>query len=298
MSVMENMTAADVADLAHAYLTSPDEHFGKPSAEVARYATPSTLAGRREAFRQVYEAVVGRIGEPTLHGGSADGPSVRWRSEERLLLLEGTRSTVRLSVHVTDELEGEEHRSFKWGGAWSASEPHDFDMLPYIWQLDREGPGTAPSYWPGGRLAACWEHLEDALRLMLTAWAEQLPVQVPGDWASFSFLVKPDGRRRLLVSLQDDELFLRIDDRAAEDTPERAAEMTERGWQRRTAYDWEATFARPDEKTAATAARMIVAEVRARGAQEVKDLEPYDVGCNDHGIFTLPGLGVGRDGDW
>ncbi|MFI6641076.1 hypothetical protein [Streptomyces sp. NPDC050504] len=295
---MENMTAADVAELAHTYFTSPEAHFGKPPAEVARYGNMGTLPDRRETFRRVYEAVVGRIGEPTLLGGSADGPSVRWRSDERLVLLAADGFAVRLSVHVTDELEGEENRTFKWGGAWSANEPHDFDMLPYIWQLDREGPGTAPSFWPGGRLAACWEHLEEALRLMLAAWAEQIPVQVPGDWASFSLLVKPDGRRRLLVSLQDDELFLRIDDRTGEDTPERAAEMKERGWQVRTAYDWEATFPEPDEKTAAAAARLIVAEVRARGAQEVKDLEPYDVSCNDHGIFTLPGLGVGRDGDW
>ncbi|MFD0430520.1 hypothetical protein ACFQ60_33200 [Streptomyces zhihengii] len=109
------------------------------------------LAARREALWDVYAAIVARLGEPTLYGGSSHGPSVRWRDSRRTVLLSGDRDTVGLSVHDTAALEGEEDRTFAWSGAWRADDPLGTGELPYLWRLDRGGPGESP---PAARAAA------------------------------------------------------------------------------------------------------------------------------------------------
>lgn len=60
---------------------------------------------------------------------------------------------------------------------------HRLGDLPYTWQLDRKGPGQAPGWtYNGMQVADNWEHAQSALELMLASWAEQIPVQAPGDW--------------------------------------------------------------------------------------------------------------------
>ncbi|GAA2225526.1 hypothetical protein GCM10010232_08400 [Streptomyces amakusaensis] len=253
----------------------------------------ASLRERRESFREVYGAIVARIGEPTLYGGSAHGPNVRWRDARRIVLLSGDCHRARLSVHDTEGMEADELRTFAWGGAWAADEPHDFDLLPYIWQLDRSGPGERPTEHTGGRTASSLEHFASALELMLGAWIEQLPVQVGGDWAGFSLTSDADRGRRIQLSYAlADGLHVSVDDRDGEDTPERDRLMRSRGWHSRDRGWWQAEFPDPDRPEAAEAARLAIAELRARGTLEPKDLRARDVSCKDRGELLLPGLGI------
>jgi hypothetical protein len=236
---------------------------------------------------------VARIGEPTLYGGSAEGPNVRWRDGSRLVLLAGSRNRAQLSVHSTDALEHEERRTFEYGGAWSADEPHDFNFLPYAWQLDRSGPGERPIERPGGRMASSLEHFESALELLLAAWVEQLPVQVGEDWASFCVTSGADRGRQLLVSFSlADGLHVSIDDRDGEDSPERAQLMRSRGWQFRDRGWWQTDFEDPERAEVSAVARLAVRELRARGSKEPEELRARDVSCKDRGELWLPGLGI------
>ncbi|MFE7774655.1 hypothetical protein ACFU5O_12250 [Streptomyces sp. NPDC057445] len=283
----------EAAWLGRQLYDAPEEHFGRPPVTVVSYGPGAGRMERREAFREVYDAIVARIGEPTLYGGSAQGPSIRWRDDRRLVLLSGDRFGARLSVHRPEALEAEEYRSFEWSGAGSAAEPHDFDLLPYVWQLYRGGTGERPVTRPGARLAGCWEHLETGLELMLAAWAEQLPVQVPGDWAGFMILSRRDRGRHVVVSYSPGEgLGVAVDDRDAEQGPERERQMMMRGWQTSDRGWWQSAFLEADEGSAAAAARLTVAELRARGAVSPEELEARDVSVNDRGELWLPGLGI------
>ncbi|MFF8954388.1 hypothetical protein [Streptomyces sp. NPDC014894] len=272
---------------------APSATAGHGSLPVLSHAPGAPLRERRESFRRVYEAVVARIGEPTLYGGSAHGPSVRWRDARRIVLLAGDLHRARLSVHDTDALEAAEARTFDWGGAWSADEPHDFDLLPYLWQLDRSGPGERPAERVGGRTASSLEHFASALELMLAAWVEQLPVQAGGDWAGFSLTSAADRGRRLQISYAlADGLHVSVDDRDGADTPERAALMRSRGWHSRDRGWWQAEFPDPERPETAEAARLALAELRARGTTGPKELRARDVSCKDRGELLLPGLGI------
>lgn len=300
MSDMENtgtnqpmLSLGDAAEFALAFHDAPDLYFGSEPVQVLAYEPGASLRERREAFRQVYGAIVARIGEPTLYGGSAEGPNVRWRDCRRVVLLAGSYHRVQLSVHRTDALEDDERRSFEWGGAWSASEPHDFDLLPYTWQLDRSGPGERPIELPGGRLASCLEHFQSALELLLAAWVEQLAVQVGDDWASFSVYSSADRGRQLLISYAlADGLHISVDDRDGEDGPERAQLMHSRGWQSRDRGWWQTDFPEPDRQEAAEVARLAITELRARGTREPDELRARDASCKDRGELWLPGLGI------
>ncbi|MFF7859396.1 hypothetical protein [Streptomyces sp. NPDC007904] len=66
----------DAADLAEGLLTSDGAELDRPFT-ILMHKEGSGLVERREALRPVYEAIVARIGRPTLLGGTAHGPSVR-----------------------------------------------------------------------------------------------------------------------------------------------------------------------------------------------------------------------------
>ncbi|NUK04378.1 hypothetical protein [Streptomyces lunaelactis] len=289
-----NLTPGDAAEFALMLHDAPDAHFGRHPVPVLAYEPGASLSSRREAFRVVYDAIVGRIGEPTLYGGSAEGPNVRWRDGRRLVMLAGDRHRAQLSVHGTDAFESEERRTFEWGGdAWSADEPHDVGFLPYAWQLDRSGPGERPTERPGCRQASSLEHFENGLELLLAAWVEQLPVQVGEDWASFSLTSAADRGRQLLISFAlADGLHVSVDDRDGEDTPERELLMRSRGWHSRDRGWWQADFSRPERDDVAEVARLTVTELRARGTKEPEELRARDASCKDRGELWLPGLGI------
>jgi hypothetical protein len=282
--------AAEFARMLH---DVPDAYFGRRALQVLAYDPGASLTERRESFRAVYDAIVARIGQPTLYGGSAAGPNVRWRDGRRLVLLAGNRRRAELSVHGTDALEEAERRTFEWGGAWSVDEPYDFDLLPYIWQLDRSGPGERPIELPGARHVSSLEHFQSALEMLLTAWVEQLSVQVGDDWASFSVTSSADRGRQLLISYAlEDGLHVSVDDRDGEDSPERAQLMRARGWHSRDRGWWQTDFPAPERAEVATVARLAVTELRARGTKKPEELRARDVSCKDRGELWLPGLGI------
>lgn len=287
------LTPADAAEFARMLHDAPGPHLGRAPVPVLVHGPGAPLAERREAFRGVYEAITGRIGQPTLYGGSSQGPSVRWRDSHRLVLLAGDHRQVGLSVHETEALEDEEQRAFEWGGAWSGDEPHGLGFLPYVWQLDRSGPGERPLARPGGRLAPTLEHFGTGLELLLAAWVEQLPVQVGTDWASFCVTSSADRGRRILLSYSiEDGLYASVDDRDGEDGEQRAGLMRARGWQSRDRGWWQTEFAEPEREHAAALAHLVVAELRARGTTEPEELRARDVSCKDRGEMWLPGLGI------
>ncbi|TLQ43593.1 hypothetical protein [Streptomyces marianii] len=292
-SAAETAVIAEIAEIAEHLHGSPREHLGGPPVAIVHHRPEATRLERREAFREVYGPIVATIGEPTLYGGSAWGPSVRWRDEGRLVLLSGDRFRVTLSVHRPEELERGEHHCFTWGGARSAGEPHDFDLLPYSWQLYRGGPGEWPGERPDHRLAGDWEQWESALELLLAAWAEQLPVQVPGDWAGITVVADRDPGRDLVVSYSPGEgLEVAIDDRDAPQGPERDRLMRECGWHGHDRGWWHSAFPEADERSAAAAARLAISELRSRGAAGPQELAAREAGVDDRGELWLPGLGI------
>ncbi|QIP88199.1 hypothetical protein GLX30_33975 [Streptomyces sp. Tu 2975] len=199
-----------------------------------------------------------------------------------------------LEVHDTEELEEEEHRTFKWGGPWSADEPSDFRHLPYLWQLDSGGPGRAPDVYPGGRLAPSPDHLHDALTALLGSLVEHLPPQVGLDWTGF--VISQNGRDSVRLGF-DPKQGLRAfrADRAEEDSAEKAAAMREIGWQRRERWQWSAGFPEVTEESAGRAARLVAAQLRTDGVRNPgEECALRDVSCNDMGTLSLYGAGVGR----
>ncbi|MGP3972651.1 hypothetical protein ACTWQF_01210 [Streptomyces sp. 8N114] len=259
------------------------------------HAPDASLVERRAAFGELFDAVVGGIGQPTVHGGAADGPDVRWRTTERLLLLRGNSRHIWLERHNTQEQEDIEHRTFKWGGAWTADETPDFAQLPYLWQLDRQGPGDNPQTWPGWRLAMSVERLRESLESLLAAWIEQLPAQVGPDWAGFQIVNRRASGRELSVGFEVDCGLWLYTEADQPESEESATAMRERGWQEREGFRWRADFPEPTRQAAADAARLIAAELTAQGAKiPENDLSVRDVSCFDSGMFDLFGLGIGR----
>jgi len=287
------LTPADAAEFARMLHDAPGPHLGRAPVPVLVHEPGTTPAGRRGALQVVYDAIVARIGEPTLYGGSAAGPSVRWRDSHRILLLGGDAQQAGLSVHDTLTLEGEERRAFEWRGPWSGGQPYDQAFLPYVWQLDRSGPGERPTAGPGSRLAADLAQFQYGLELLLGAWVEQLAVQVGTDWASFCLTSSADRGRQLLVSYSlEDGLHASIDDRDGENNEDRARMMLARGWQSRDRGWWQTDFVDPGRDCAAGLAALVVTELYARGTRAPEELRARDVSCKDRGELWLPGLGI------
>lgn len=281
------------ADLARALFDTPGEFIGRAPVPVLSFEPGSPLRRRRECFGEVYGAIVARLGEPTLYGGSACGPDVRWRDGGRTVLLNGTGHWALLSVHDTALLEAAERRSFSWGGAWTITEPHDVDLLPYLWRLDRGGPGERPAEHPSARPMPGLDHFESALALLLGAWIEQLPVQVGDDWAHFTLTSAADRGRRLQVSYGiEDGLVVSVDDRDGPCSPEHERLMRSRGWHSHDRGWWQAEFPDPDLADAAEGARIVLTELRARGTVSPDQLRARDITCRDRGELLLPGLGI------
>ncbi|MBM9619191.1 hypothetical protein JE024_10725 [Streptomyces zhihengii] len=284
---------ADAAEYARALHDTPGPYLGRAPAAVLVHEPGAGLAARREALWDVYAAIVARLGEPTLYGGSSHGPSVRWRDSRRTVLLSGDRDTVGLSVHDTAALEGEEDRTFAWSGAWRADDPLGTGELPYLWRLDRGGPGESPAGRPRCRAATTLDDFRARLGMLLAAWVEQLPVQVGTDWASFRLTSAADRGRQLLVSYSiEDGLHASVDDRDGPDGEDRARTMHARGWQYRDRGWWQTEFTAPDRAEATALADLVVAELWARGTLDPESLRARDVSCKDRGEMWLPGLGI------
>ncbi|GAA2418297.1 hypothetical protein ACFPFX_04970 [Streptomyces mauvecolor] len=153
------------------------------------FATAPALEQRRDVFGEIFRAVCGVIGEPTILGGGPNGPDVRWRNagpRARVLRLRADTRNIWIETGLAEELEDEELTTFEHGGFGGSSGPSDFPHLPYTWQLIHLGPGDTAEYLPGGRLASTLPHLQEALKTLVKVWIEQLPIQQPGKKATFT----------------------------------------------------------------------------------------------------------------
>ncbi|MFD4764456.1 hypothetical protein ACFWOJ_38330 [Streptomyces sp. NPDC058439] len=275
----------EAADLAESLLTHDDAELDRPFT-ILTHEEASGLVERREALRPVYEAMVARIGQPTLLGGTTHGPSVRWSNCERTLLLSGDHGAATLSAH--------EAKSFAQDEFWS----FDSGRLPYTWQLDRQGPGRDHGWTFNGHSAADdWAAAEERLSGMLASWAEHMPVQAPGDWVGFKLWASRDWGRTMIVSFNPSdtnrELRLAIEDRDHEQTPERAAEMRDRGWQYVDEHRWWRTMLPETDPTAAAVlARVVITDLRVRGTTCPDDVTAWDISAGDDGNLWVPGIGV------
>ncbi|MGW0711015.1 hypothetical protein ACWD4G_34525 [Streptomyces sp. NPDC002643] len=288
-------SAIRAADTAEALFNGPlSNGVEAEPATVLTYPGGADRIARREAFRPVYEAIVARIGAPTLLGGATRGPSVRWCTRERVLLLSGDHTHVELKLHDADRFDQDEWSAFDRTDLGRKGEPHGFDRLPYIWQLDRKGPGFASSWTYNGVIVASgWDHATTGLELMLAAWVEQIPVQAPGDWIGFNLWTARDWRRDMIVAYEDAHLSVGIHDRGTEQTEEHQARMRERGWQTLEDHQWWRTkVPETDPDGPRRIAELAIAECRARKATGPNELRAHDISAGDNGELWLTGLGL------
>ncbi|WP_148589897.1 hypothetical protein [Streptomyces sp. WAC01526] len=289
--------ATRAADTAEALWTGPLRSDAEP-VPVLHHAPEADHIARREALRPLYEAIVERIGAPTLLGGTATGPSVRWCTRERILLLSGDTGRAVLTVRDANSFEDGEHSAFDHVDVGREGKPHRFDELPYTWQLDRKGPGTAPYVTYNGVIVVNdWGHAVTGIELMLASWVEQYPVQSPGDWIGFTLWINRDWRRDVIIGYQPDdhgrELFATIDDRGPEQTPERQERMRERGWQELNEHQWWSThLPETDPRSPCRIAELVIAECRARRATRPAETTAHSASANDNGELWLTGLGL------
>lgn len=275
----------DAADLAESLLTYDDAELDR-AFTILMHETGSGLVARREALLPIYEAIVARVGRPTLLGGTTHGPSVRWSNRERTLLLSGDHGKTTLSAHQADSFAQDEFWSF------------DSGRQPYAWQLDCHGPGHDHGWTFKGHAAADdWTSAEEQLAGILASWAEHMPIQAPGDWAGFKLWASRDRGRTMIVSFNPSdtncEFHVAIEDRDHEQTPERAAEMRARGWQNVDEHRWwRTTLPETDPTAAAALARVVVTDLRARGTTCPDEVTAWDISAGDDGELWVPGIGV------
>ncbi|UQA90959.1 hypothetical protein [Streptomyces halobius] len=283
-----------MADVAERLRREPQpQDFDRPPDPLRDYKASMTPGQRTDAIREVLSALVDRIGPPTLYGGSAYGPTIRWRTDEQILLLDHGVACLQVSVRRTAELERSESLRFARGVGDGEEQVSFFSSLPYLWQLYREGPGALPAASPESSVAPDWHRLEESVESILWAWSEQLPAQVgTEESAAFNIVNHKDDDRPLSVGYSPEGVFLVVDDRDAPEGGGHRAQMESRGWQVAVHGWWEATFPEAGWESAAEAARMAIAEVRWRGARTPEDLGAADISCADRGLLLLPGLGI------
>lgn len=280
-------------------------HHRAPDGDPLRSAVLLPYSGGQTAsVRRTLRALIPRMGVPTLYGGDSRGPNIRWRDDDRCLLLdsgEGGRaeSALRLTSHATAELEERERVIFGRGVGDREGQARAYADLPVLWQLREVGAATASPLPPC--VAPGWERLEESLRSLMLAWVTQLPAQAPEGSAAFDLVNHADGDRPLTFLYAPDEgLVVMVDDEDAPlDDAAHEKSMAVRGWHDRAipvAQWWVSSFG-ADASGAAATARLAVAELRARGARHPSDLGVVDVTCTDAtgeeiGRLTLPGLGL------
>ncbi|MER0476898.1 hypothetical protein ABR737_00765 [Streptomyces sp. Edi2] len=285
-------TITGIAEIAERLYHEPAaSDFNRPPipirADITRKATPGP---RTHATRDVLSILVDHIGPPTLYGGSAHGPNIRWRTDTQTLLLDHGVAGLQLSVHRTSDLERREAAVFQRGVGDGPGQEPSFSSLPYLWQLYRGGPDAVPTSLPAAPPAPDWQRLEEALASLMHAWLQQLPTQVDDDAAAFNIVNHADGDRILSVICgARDDVTLLIDDQDAPHDRHHQTMMMRRGWDAPVLGWWQAFY---EPTSAASAARHVVTELRLRGARTPHDLGADQISCADEGLLVLPGLGI------
>ncbi|AKA06711.1 hypothetical protein SAZ_33075 [Streptomyces noursei ZPM] len=284
----------DLAVHLHDHPTNGD--FQAAPVTLYEYSGGVPVTRRRSMTREVLDGAIKRIGPPTLCGGDATGPVVRWRDDQRTLLLDHGQQALRLCVRRTSELEAEERARF---APCQQSDPVGFYTgLPYVWQLYGGGVGSPPLGFPAVPPAPDWSWLEGSLAQLLSGWWEQVPVQLGyGDAVGFNIDFRGEDQHSVeRVSVMCEEpggLVLLVDDRAVPGgTPEDV--MRARGWRQRIMGWWQRDFEDDGADGAARAAKMVVEELLLRGARSPDALKVTDVRAERGGLLALPGLAIAR----
>ncbi|MEV5161958.1 hypothetical protein [Streptomyces sp. NPDC053728] len=198
---------------------------------------------------------------------------------------------VTMSLRPSASLDAAEAAAFQNGVGTSPGQAPSYLQLPYLWQIQR-GPERKQ---PGVARTSDWNQLEQALQNLLEVWADQTALLYEAGWCDeVAFdMTKHASEDRVLGLLQsaDDGLALFLhDDRAAIGQPD-PDDMVARGWQQRIKLlrAWIASF-EPGPDAAATAARIVVRELRRRGAVTPLSVSLTALSGNAENRLRLPGI--------
>ncbi|MGW1107350.1 hypothetical protein [Streptomyces sp. NPDC002540] len=214
-------------------------------------------------------------------------------------MLDEGRDGPQLSVRRTAELEERDLEIFDRGVGDEPGQSPGYAALPYVWQVQASGQDAPPPALAAARTASNWERLEESLQTLMQAWSTQMPDQfgADGDWeAAFDIVNRADGNRVLAVLYSPgDDLSVFIHDKEGPNISGQQEAMTGRGWQEwlPVLRWWEAHFT-PGAEGAAAAARLVIAELRFRGACSPCDLSVTRISGGAPGRLFLPGLGIGH----
>ncbi|MFE1189980.1 hypothetical protein [[Kitasatospora] papulosa] len=230
------------------------------------------------------------IGAPDLYAGGLTGMQIAWRRGPRTLGLTADRTETRLTLRTRPPLCSAGASSLERADDGASSDPD------YLWKVELHPTRAAVT----GEPSATWEQFEASLGALLRVWAWQLPLLFGSEETTecaFNLVNHADGGR-LLVVLQSkyDGLLIMLGDRpgtAVQSDHETVKTMTDRGWDRLIPLlnAWEAWF-EPSPASATAAARLVVSELRHRGATSPGDISLSDPSRSEHGYLSLPGLAV------
>ncbi|MFI8008441.1 hypothetical protein [Streptomyces sp. NPDC086010] len=248
------------------------------------------ISSARSRFIEIVNEVESRVGAPDLYAGGAAGVLVRWR-HRRTTLTVAQEQGVTMSLQPSASLDADEATVFQNGVGTSPGQAPSYLQLPYLWQIQR-GPERKQ---PGVARTSDWDQLEQALQSLFELWADQATLLYEAGWCDeVAFdLTKHASEDRVLGLLQsaDDGLALFLhDDRAAIDQPD-PDDMVARGWQQRIKQfrAWIASF-EPGPDAAATAARIMVRELRRRKAATPLSISLTALSGTAEHRLLLPGI--------
>ncbi len=237
-------------------------------------------------FRRALASLSARLGPPSLYGGDSHGPTVRWRWPSQTVVLTAQDGLCpQVFMSRTSELEQTEAAAFRRAAGTRQG------TLPFLWRF-QPGPVCLPP--TPGRVAPSWDHLQEAVQAVLRAWCSHLVPLVGSEGAGFNIVDARDRRWRLCVIVSpEDDLLLAVDDWGRSGGLPGARDMGHRGWQTFVPLlrMWEADYALSDAG-AASAAQLLVSELRNRNVRTPGDLRLTHVSSGEHGQLDIPGLRI------
>lgn len=243
----------------------------------------SVLSGRQsrgefesDDVQSVLSDLVQRFGRPTQCAGRFDGLDVQWYAESRVVTL-CVRAGGR--IQLASDRCGSSGRGPNSVGA-------DEQCL---WRYQRGGPFRPP---PATSVAPDWEQLQSGLESLLGSWSQCLEILFGDSDAGF-VIDHGDGQLILMVCASDD-IAVFADRRDGTDSDGALlAAMMARGWSSfiPVLSWWDAYYDRT-AVGAAAAARLVVAELKARGVASPGSLCLERVSLGDDGRLDVPGARI------
>ncbi|MGW8889630.1 hypothetical protein [Streptomyces sp. NPDC055749] len=264
------------------------------TSSVSGQADRTLISATRSPFIDIVNALESQIGTPHLYAGGAGGIMVRWQRGGRALTVAEGEYGVQMSLQMTKSLEAFESAVFSAGVGGELGQAPTYLDLPYLWQIQRGPHREAPAVPPTDD----WEQLEQALHVLLHAWAEQMPTLFNAGWcqvAAFNLTNHADDDRVLgVLQSHEDGLALFLRDLPGRRSPSDAQDMIARGWKEiiPVLRAWMVSF-EPSPESAATASGIIVRELKAGGAATPLDVSATDLSRTKKIRLTLPGIPLG-----